>query len=1037
MKKSSTSKLKTAILWLLLCWGVVVTAIAQETISGMVADADSHEPLPGVSVVVKGTTIGAVTDVEGRYMVSVPADTRVLVFSYVGYVSQEIAIGGQTEIAVALQQDVTALGEVVVVGYGIQKKASVTASIATVTTKELLQTPQANISNMLVGRLPGLFAIQRSGQPGYDESMLRIRGVGTFTGEANPLIMVDGIERTSFNDIDPNEIESLSILKDASATAIYGVRGANGVVLITTKQGQKGAKPEFSYSGSVAFQKPTTLPSYLGSYDYASLYNEALKNDSYVSNSTYTPRYSDQDLEYYQNGSDPIFHPSIDWMDEFFRPFSMQTQHNLNISGGADRTRYFVSAGYFEQEGMYKHSDLNPEFDTNPKLKRYNFRSNLDFDITDRFSANIKLAGNAQDRNYPGNTASMIFLHLTRTNPLGTPGLYNGQIVQLQEQESMLNPFRTMIQQGYFQEFRSTINSSVTLNYKLDFLLKGLRMHGTIAYDSYYGHGILRRKEPLWSLIAKNPDDPSTPIFIPQGVDRPFAFEESFDKDRKIYSEFALNYVNTFGAHTVTGLVLYNQSKFHDPGLAFLVPRGYQGAVSRFTYNYKDRYMAEVNMGYNGTENFAEGNRFGFFPAYSISWVPSEESFFPENNVVSFLKFRGSYGVVGNDKIGGTRFLYRPSAYGYSNSYRYFFGTVGQNFNAHSGSFEDKIGNPDLIWEKAEKTNVGMEVSFLKNSNITIIGDYFYEFRDNILANRGTIPTIVGANLPAYNLGRMENSGFEFEVSAKGNIRDLFLWMRGTYTFAHNKILFKDEAPRTYAYQNETGQRADQFFGLIADGFYNSWEEINDVNRPVSAWDNNRLQPGDIRYVDYNKDGKIDLDDQVPIGYSGLPEKVYGVSLGMDYKGFDFSILFQGAGNVSFQYFQYDMWPFVNSVSSAKSIIANRWTPERYEQGLPIEFPRLGVNPSLSNHNYQNSTFWTRDASYVRLKNMEIGYTFNEGILRKLGLKSVRVYLNGNNLHTWTDLIDFDPESASNQKNIEVTDYPQQRVYNMGLNVKF
>jgi hypothetical protein len=274
-------------------------------------------------------------------------------------------------------------------------------------------------------------------------------------------------------------------------------------------------------------------------------------------------------------------------------------------------------------------------------------------------------------------------------------------------------------------------------------------------------------------------------------------------------------------------------------------------------------------------------------------------------------------------------------------------------------------------------------------------------------------------------------------LTAKGNIGEWFLWTRSNYTFARNKVLFKDEAPRTYSYQNETGQRVNQFFGLIADGFYNSWDEIDDPNRPVSAWDNNRLQPGDIKYVDYNKDGKIDLDDQVPIGYSGLPEKVFGASFGFNFRGFDFSVLFQGAGNVSFQYYQYDMWPFVNGVSSAKSIINNRWTQERYEQGEPIEFPRLGVNPSLANHNYQNSTFWIRDASYVRLKNMEIGYTFSQGVVKRLGLKSVRIYANGNNLHTWTDLIDFDPESASDQKNTEVTDYPQQKVYNLGLNVKF
>lgn len=1007
--------------------------VADTLITGTVTSA-AGEALPGVNIRVKNGSTGTITNEKGNFSLKVPP-AAILTFSYIGYLTQELTVSGRKNFNVRLQVFTDPMNEVVVVGFGKQKKISVTAAISSIGTKELLQRPQANVSNLLVGMLPGVIAVQRSGEPGSDQSTIRIRGTGTFNGNADPLIMIDGIERPEYNNIDPNEIESVSILKDASATAIYGVRGANGVILITTRRGKKGAAPSMSYSGNVAFQTPTLLPDYLNSYDYSRLYNEALKNDTYITGSPYNPKFSEADIEAYKTGSDPIFHPNTRWMDIFLRDQSMQTQHNLNISGGGDRVQYFISAGYLNQQGIYKYSELSPDFSTNAKNTRYNFRSNLDFTITKRFTANVQMAAQIEDRNYPGNSAATIWRDISWTNPLGSPGLIDGKVIRLQGQTSVVNPFWTLLSAGYYQQFRSNLNSSVRLNHELDFITKGLSVYGTVAYDIFYSQAITRSKEIPYYIAMKDLSSADSVRFIPQGEEGPLGFSEAMAKNRRVYAEAGINYSRTFGRHTVTGLILYNQSKYFSPDLTLLVPNAYQGLVGRVTYNYDNRYLAEVNMGYNGTENFDKGRRFGLFPAISFGWVASQEKFFPANTVISYLKFRGSYGETGNDKIGGQRFLYLPSSYGYSGSY--YFGTVGQNYQSYGGSVENKIGNPLLTWERAQKSNLGLEINLFQDK-LTFVGDIFLENRNNILANRGTIPTIVGADLPAYNLGRMKNSGFEGEIGYKGKINAFSYWVKANYTFARNKILFMDEAPKTYPYQNTTGNIAGQFMGLITDGFYNSWEEVNDPKRPVSQWNNNKIQPGDLKYKDVNNDGKINVDDRMPIGYANIPEEIFGISVGGNFKGFDATILFQGAANVSMQYFGRALWPFINGQESAKENILDRWTQERYDQGLPISFPRLSMNPNRNtDHNFQESDFWTRDASYLRLKNAEIGYTFRGVLMQRWGLNGVRIYANGANLFTWSDAKEFDPESPSAGGNTEITAYPLQKIYNIGVNIKF
>lgn len=1011
-------------------------ASRKKTVSGVVVDTGGI-PLPGVGVEEKGTGNGTVTDIDGRYSITVGSNDNPLIFSCLGFKTEERLPGDAVK--VTMSEEALVLDDVVVVGYGKQKKESVTAAISTISRDDLVQTPQANLSNMLVGRMPGLIATQRSGAPGEDYSNLLIRGVSTFTDNSSPLIMVDGVERTSFNGIDPNEIESLNILKDASATAVYGVKGANGVILITTRKGQDGA-PHISYSGNVAIQQSTRLPSYLGSAEYAALYNEAGENDARVTGSTYVPRFSDKDIELYRNGFDPILHPDTDWIGDFLRNVSTRTQHNVNISGGIDRVKYFISGSFYDQTGIYRHTKIDKDHDVNPRDTRYNFRANFDFRITSDFTAQVQLASQIENIVSPGGGNSSIWQAISFANPLSSPGLVDGKIVKIQNGVGSVNPWQVLLGNGYRKLSSNNFNSAVRMDYDFSRLVtKGLSAHVRAAYDSWYCSSRKFSKSfPYW-LAFRDTDEPDYINLVPQSEESVWTTSDSWDKNRKVYLEAGIDYDRTFGDHKVTALVLYNQSKYWSPSLAYYVPNAYQGLVGRVTYEYASRYLLEFNMGYNGTENFAKGKRFGFFPAFSAGWIVSEEPWIPKNKVLTYLKIRASYGEVGNDRIGGDRFLYLPSSYGAADDsalYRYNFG-VATNPNSSLAVIENKIGNPDLTWEKARKTNVGLDFNMF-SGKLSVQSDFFYEYRDNILANRSTEPVIIGAKLPAYNLGSMRNSGFEVDATWRDRTGEFGWWVRGNCSFARNRVLYKDEVPKQFGYQMETGRRYGQFFGLIFDGYYNSWDEINALDRPVSAWNGNQLQPGDCRYVDVNKDGKIDNYDMVPIGYSNVPEIIYGVSFGFSWKGFDFSALFQGAGNVSIKYYGRSLWPFSKSEESAKSIIRGRWTQERYENGEDITFPRLSLNPnSESDHNYRPSTLWIRDADYIRLKNLELGYSFSGRVVRKLHVGGLRVFFNGTNLITWTDVIDLDPEVLSTTGNTEINAYPLQKVFNFGLNITF
>lgn len=1019
--------------------GVVVTG---RVVSG--ESGSEEEGLPGVNVTIKGTTSGTITDINGEFKLSVPSPESVLIFSFVGYVTEEVTVGQRSVIDMMLLPDITTLNEIIVVGYGEQKKLTTTGAITSVSGEDLIKAPVSGVSNALVGLAPGIQALQTSGEFGADKSDIRIRGIATLnTSGAGPLILVDGVERSTYNNIDPNVIESINILKDASATAVFGVRGANGVILITTKQGEVG-KPQVSVTSNWAALQPSILPDFVNAYDYAVLRNEA------EANMGRTPTFSEEDLALFKSGEDPIFHPDKDWIDELIKPYSFQQSYNANISGGTEKMRYFTSLGYFSQSGGYHKPEQSLGFPFKHTYDRYNIRMNFDFNLTEDLSASVKLGNQIMNNSVPNGGAWGAFDKATSNPPMSSPAFVDGKYISevrgLPTGVPHFNPWAdagpTSAGGAFVNEhFSNTLNTNVSLEYNLDKVTKGLAVRAMGAYDSYYNVGSVRYSNFPTYTVMKDPNDPDNTIIYQNKHDGPyFGMSKGIDdnqnhKWRKMYGEAAIEYKRMFnGVHRVSALVLGNLQKAYYPGLKYKLPTGYLGIVGRITYDYKERYLTEFNMGYNGSENFPEGKRFGFFPSFSLGWIPSKEAFFPDNNVVTFLKFRGSYGEVGNDKIGGDRYLYLNGPFTLTTDrYRQvIFGTAGSNMTGYQIYREGDIGNPDVTWERARKWNIGAEVKFF-NDKLSFTADYFEEKRDNILWEFNTVPVMVAALLPNANIGKVENHGYEIEGSYEDKIGNVSFWLKGAYSFARNEIVFQDEPTKAEPWMQHTGQPIGQYFGLIFEGFYNTWDEINDPERPISEWEGAGLQPGDMKYKDLNKDGVINNEDMGPIGHSNWPEITYSMSFGASWKGFDLSVLFQGTDNVSVYYASKAAFPFVGGWGPAHTWNLERWTQERYESGEKITFPRLELDPGQG-HNYKISDFWVQDGSYLRLKNVELGYRFSPGFLEKIGVNSMRVYVSGNNLVTWTDIkYRMDPDA----RELWGRTYPPMRVFNGGLNFQF
>lgn len=999
-------------------------------ISGVITD-EKDQPLPGVSVQLEGTKIGVVANNKGEFMLDIQQLPATLIFNSVGYKKVQLAIHpGMASLKISMQPTNTGLDEVVIVGYGKQKKISVTGSISELPVEEIQRVPTPSLSNAIGGKLPGIITRQSSGEPGYDQAQVFVRGVGTFGGNANPLILVDGVER-SMDNINAQEVESFTILKDASATAVYGVRGANGVILITTKRGKVGL-PHISFRSEAAQLTALRLPKYINGYEYASLVNEA---NTHVGTA---PQFSEEDLQKYKDGSDPYFHPSVNWADEILKRHTSQDINNLSVSGGNNVIRYYTSIGYTTESGIYKEDNLNA-YRTNDLIKRYNFRSNVDINLSKSLSISLGVAGIIQNGHYPGSSAPSIFSALGIISPIQYPitnpdGSAAGGASYLGN-----NPWALVTQSGYSDQARHTLQSTFSAKWDLSsFVTKGLSLNAKYAYDYYNFSGVNRVK--AYAIKQYEGKDPTTgeDIYNIVREEQPLGYAPfTADNNRNYYMEASANYQRTFNkVHDVSGLLLVNQREYTNLVAAnstLGLPYRSRGLAGRATYGYDNRYLAEFDFGYNGSENFPKDKRFGFFPSISAGWIVSNEKFW-HVDFINQLKFRGSYGQVGNDQIGGPRFIYLTTIT--KNANTYWFGNSQQGYPGYD---EGQIGNEDVTWETATKKNLGMDLSAWEDK-ITLQVDVFSEMRKGILMQRQTIPFVTGIFpwiIPYGNLGKVKNKGIDINLKLKNkpSEKGFFYSLSANFTYAHNEVIDNDEPNRLYAYQSGKGHSIGAPYGLIALGLFKDQSEIN--NSPVQKF-STPYYPGDIKFADVNGDGVVDTYDQVYLdGYPRTPEIMYGFGGTIAWKGFDMSIYFAGTARTSIFTVGPSIFPFQRGAGSynvLREYYDNRWTPQTPDAKYPA------VTPGNNANNFQNSSLYLRDASYLRLKNAEIAYTIPNRLIKKYHIGSLRIFLNGTNLLTFDHLKYMDPESNSGTNNGDYSVlgyYPLQRALNLGLQINF
>ena len=1016
------------------------TAVVQQTgtVKGTILDSNG-EPVIGASILVVGQKgQGAVSDMDGHFVLNVKPGTK-LKITYIGFETQTVS--AKNGMVVTLKDDnATSLNAVEVVAYGAQKKVTVTGAIASVKSEELTRTPVSSVSQVLAGQLTGVTTVQSSGEPGADNATIYVRGQGTFN-DPTPLIQVDGVER-SMNDIDPEEIESITVLKDASATAVFGVRGANGVILITTKRGEEG-KAKISASTSFSILEPTKMVELANSYDYAMYHNMQNRYDGTKE------QFSPEIIQKFQDHSDPVRFPDTNWIDYVMKKSTIQTKHNVNISGGAKGVRYFISAGMYTQGGLFKEFDMDKNFGY--EYTRFNYRSNLDIDVTKTTKLSINIAGNhsSKDSPYSSLTSSGLVRNLYEATPFSSPGLVDGKFIRTTTTyldcqlpftggNGMTYYNYDGTRGGYTNVAQNVLQMDLQLSQKLDFITKGLSFKIKGSYNSSYSV----TKNGSISMAYYTPilmDDGSLNYLKVGTNGTSWGYSKSQGKARNWYAEAALNYSRSFGLHNVTGLVLFNQSKTYYYSTQYPdIPRGYMGLVARATYNWNNRYMAEFNVGYNGSENFAPKKRFGTFPAFSAGWVASEESWFKAlKPTVSFLKLRASWGLVGNDKYSGNRFMYIPDSYSTSSG-AYRFGI--DNANRLSGAAESAKKNPDVTWEKAFKQDYGFDIRFL-GDRLQLNYDYYFERRKDILLTDYTIPaTLMGITLPPANKGKMNSWGHEISVKWQDKLtQNGRYWVGLNLSYNQNKIIENKEAYKVNEYQYLKGHRRGtrslyKFWKFYYEGCEADYEKEFGKPFPTQTLAGD-LRPGDCVFIDLDGDGKVDANDA---SYDGTksddPKWVAGLNLGFSWKDFSVNTQWTGAWDVSRLIAGVFRQPFVSQTGAKEGgltqyLVDHTWTEENPSQDS--WYPR----PTWKNdrQNYADCTLYEKDSKYLRLKTLQISYNMHFPFMKVVGLRSAKLSLSGYNLLTLTPYKFGDPEATASRE----PSYPLQRTYTATLQLNF
>lgn len=1009
---------------------ICTSAFAQNKtikVSGTVTD-EQNQPLIGVNVTIQGVTgFGTTTDVDGKYTIEMEPYNR-LVFSYIGFVEQEILIKEQTKQNVVLKEDdATSLDEVIITGTGVQKKLTVTGAVTQISMDDIASTSTSNLTNMLAGNVPGVMAMQSSGQPGQNTSEFWVRGISTFGAGSSALVLVDGFPR-DLNEISIEDIESFTVLKDASTTAIYGSKGANGVILITTKKGKAG-KVNVDAKFEAAYNTRTMTPEFADGYSYASMMNEALITRNQE------PEYSPEELEILKLGLDPDLYPNVDWQDLLLRNGAMTYRGSLNLSGGGNTARYFISGSYLNEQGMYKvDENIKKDYDTNANSQLYNYRMNVDVDITKTTLVKVGVSGSLRKMNEPGRAVN-VWEALMRQNPIEIPAMYSDGRFPTRGVDADTNPWVLTTQTGYNETWNNKIQTNITLEQKLDFITKGLSFVGRFGYDTNNGSNIRRMKMPELYKANKQRNDAGELVFNRIAAEQKMSQESGSSGSRYEYLEAELHYNRGFKDHNIGATLKYNQnSSISTVGIGGDIINGIarrnQGLAGRVSYNWKNRYFADFNFGYNGSENFAKGHQFGFFPAMSAAWNVAEEGFIRNNaKWINMFKIRYSYGKVGNDNL-GARFPYLYTIAGVDRGYQW--ADLGYN-KSYTGLAYTSLANNNVTWEIATKHDLGIDLA-LFNDKFSLTVDYFNEYREGIYMTRNYVSYMVGLNglAPTANVGKVSSEGFDGNFAVKQKFGEWDLTLRGNITYSKNTIEDRDEENAYYKYQLQKGYRVNQARGLIAAGMFSDYEEIR--NYPTQQF--GEVMPGDLKYKDVNGDGIVDGGDVVAIGATERPNLIYGVGLSARWKSFDFNIHFQGAGKSSYCIQGPSVYAFSQKEigNILPDLVDGRWIDSTISgteatMNPNASYPRLSYGGN--SNNYRASTFWLRNGSYLRLKTLEIGYNLPQKWVNKIYSKNIRLFFIGTNLLTFSEFKLWDPEMGSTTG----AHYPLAKTFSFGFNI--